>query len=96
MVKNYETTKLENYKTIDSELRTNYSELFFKEVEDRLIDFIRGFPHGDMAALLYDMQFRALNGLMKAFSYRGRKDEVSFTPDEEGGMIDERKVVSHL
>jgi hypothetical protein len=49
-----------------------------------------------VAAPFDDMQFRTLDGLMKAFSYGRRKDEVSLTPNEESGMIDEGKVVSHL
>ena len=68
----------------------------FEEVEDNPVDFFRGFPHGNVAALFDDVQFRTLDGLMKAFSYGRRKDEVSLTPDEESGMIDEGKVVSHL
>ena len=69
---------------------------FFQEVEDGLVNFFRGFPHGNVAAPFNDMQFRTLDGPMKAFPYGRRKDEVLLTPDEERGMIDEGKVVSHL
>jgi hypothetical protein len=69
--------------------------LLLQEVEDNLVNFVGGFPHGNVAALFDEMQFRTLDGLMKAFSYRGRKDEVLLTPDEESGMIDEGQIISH-
>ena len=71
--------KLFYHSFIEILLQTPYSELHspfsFRKFEDNPVDFFRGFPHGNVAAPFDDMQFRTLDGLMKAFSYGRRKDE---------------------
>ena len=67
-----------------------------KKVEDGLVDHFRGFPHGDVAALLNDEQFRTLDGLMEVLSHGNREDEVSFSPEEKSGVVDTGKVVYHF
>jgi len=61
--------------------------LFFQEGANSFIDFFWVLPHGDVAALLDGHPSRTLDGLMEALSHGRWKDEVSFPPDEEGGMI---------
>ena len=70
-----------------AEGNTKLSELFFKEGKDGLIDFSRGFPHGDMAAFLDHLKFRPFDGPMEFLSHRGRKKQISFSPEEKGGLV---------
>ena len=72
------------------------SLFFFQEVEDGPVDHLRGFPHGDVAALLNDEQFRTLDGLMEVLPNTKRKDEIFFPPDKESGVMDTGKVVYHF
>ena len=71
-------------------------QFVFQEVEDGLVDHFRGFPHGDVAALLNDEQFRTFDGLTEVLSNIKRKDKIFFPPDKESGVMDTGKVVSHL
>ena len=48
-------------------------------------------PHRDVAALLNDVKFRALDGSLQGLTHRRGKEEVIFSPDEQGGPVNTGK-----